>query len=129
MPRYRIDPDGSERPEDGKAGPSGSAAWAGGGSHAWRVLRLAAMRRDGYACRRCGRRGVRAKRGAPPTRGLEVHHRIPRAQGGPDELGNVETLCRSCHDAADAEIRRAGRGSQDPPGRVVGRVLRDRGGP
>jgi len=47
------------------------------------------MKRDGFACVRCGAtgRGVR----------LEVHHRTPFAQGGSDALDNLETLCFDCN--------------------------------
>jgi 5-methylcytosine-specific restriction endonuclease McrA len=51
---------------------------------AWRRLRLVVLRRDKWACSRCGRH-------AP----LEVHH----ADGDPanNEPGNLVTFCRACH--------------------------------
>ena len=51
--------------------------------------RFFVMKRDGFACVRCGAsgRGVR----------LEVHHRKPFARGGPDTLDNLETLCFECN--------------------------------
>ncbi len=53
----------------------------------WEELRSATLRRDGYACQRCGADG----------RTLQAHHVIPRAAGGPDALENLVTLCRPCH--------------------------------
>ena len=51
---------------------------------AWRRLRLAVLRRDGWTCQRCGRH-------AP----LEVHHvnQVP-TDNRPE---NLTTLCRRCH--------------------------------
>ena len=51
--------------------------------------RFFVMKRDGFACVRCGAsgRGVR----------LEVHHRTPVAQSGSDALDNLETLCFECN--------------------------------
>ncbi|OVE84216.1 HNH endonuclease [Natronolimnobius baerhuensis] len=53
----------------------------------WEDLRRQTLRRDGYACTRCG----------ADDRTLQAHHIIPRGQGGPDELSNLLTLCRPCH--------------------------------
>jgi hypothetical protein len=40
----------------------------------------------GSRCRKCG-----------STRDLIVHHKVPRAFGGTNDLSNLERLCRSCH--------------------------------
>ncbi|WP_117363768.1 HNH endonuclease [Natrarchaeobaculum sulfurireducens] len=53
----------------------------------WEALRRQTLRRDGYACQRCG----------ADDRTLQAHHVIPRAAGGPDDLENLVTLCRPCH--------------------------------
>lgn len=34
---------------------------------------------------------------------LDVHHIVPRGQGGSDRLSNLALLCRQCHDAAHGE--------------------------
>lgn len=55
---------------------------------AWPGLRLAAKRRDGWACVRCRGRGR-----------LEVDHVLP-VERHPDlafALDNLQTLCRDCH--------------------------------
>ena len=54
----------------------------------WPGLRLAVLRRDGFACVQCGARG-----------GLEVDHQMP-VRDRPDlafSLDNLQALCRSCH--------------------------------
>jgi thymidylate synthase (FAD) len=52
-------------------------------------LRLAAFQRDDHTCRLCGRRGGR----------LTIHHVIPiwSRRDLACELGNLATVCRSCH--------------------------------
>ena len=53
----------------------------------WRAARRAAIARDGYRCTKCKRPGR-----------LEVHHvKTLREGGAPYDLGNLATLCRSCH--------------------------------
>jgi hypothetical protein len=51
--------------------------------------RFFVMKRDHFACVRCGASGVGVK--------LEVHHRFPFAKGGSDSLPNLETLCYECN--------------------------------
>lgn len=54
----------------------------------WPAIRLAAKRRDRWACVRCGRRGK-----------LEVDHIVP-ARREPErafDLAAVQTLCIACH--------------------------------
>jgi len=51
--------------------------------------RFFVMKRDHFACVRCGASGVGIR--------LEVHHRVPFAQGGSDHLSNLETLCYECN--------------------------------
>ena len=57
-------------------------------SRRWQGLRLEALRRDDFACVRCGARGR-----------LEVDHREP-VRTRPDlafDLLNLQTLCGHCH--------------------------------
>jgi hypothetical protein len=51
--------------------------------------RFFVMKRDHFACVRCGASGYGVK--------LEVHHRFPFAKGGSDHLTNLETLCFDCN--------------------------------
>ena len=43
--------------------------------------------RAGHRCECCGRKGGR----------LDVHHRDPVSEGGGNDLGRLELLCRACH--------------------------------
>lgn len=56
------------------------------GTAAWRRLRADVLRRDPI----CRTSGCGAPSGA-------ADHVIPRANGGPDSLGNVRGLCLRCH--------------------------------
>ncbi|MBI3528204.1 MAG: HNH endonuclease [Betaproteobacteria bacterium] len=51
--------------------------------------RFFVLKRDHFACVRCGASGVGVK--------LEVHHRFPFAKGGSDNLSNLDTLCFECN--------------------------------
>ena len=48
--------------------------------------RRAALERDGWRCRKCGKAGQ-----------LEVHHVESLEDGGTHDLDNLRTLCRGCH--------------------------------
>lgn len=74
----------------------------------WKRMKTAVLRRDRYQCQECGvsfgkrRRKVfdpslRRGRGGYRWESLEVHHIIPRSNGGSDHPGNLMTLCPSCH--------------------------------
>ena len=52
----------------------------------WRRQRDRARERDNFQCADCGRNFR-----------LEVHHKLPIAEGGTDDLDNLVTLCRDCH--------------------------------
>jgi protein-arginine kinase activator protein McsA len=54
------------------------------------ATRSAVLKRDKYVCQNCGN----AKRETD----LEAHHVKPRAAGGNDDLTNLATLCKECHD-------------------------------
>ena len=63
------------------------------GTKRWKRLRIEALRRDGFACVRCGAR-----------HGLEVDHVQPvrDAPGRAYDLANLQALCKSCHAAKTA---------------------------
>ena len=52
----------------------------------WREIRQEVLRRDNRICQVCGK-----------ERSGQVHHIIPRSQGGTNELSNLITLCGKCH--------------------------------
>jgi len=51
--------------------------------------RFFVMKRDSFACALCGASGHGIR--------LEVDHKKPFAQGGTDELDNLQTLCFDCN--------------------------------
>lgn len=50
------------------------------------VIRVSILERDHYKCQECGF-----------FKYLEVHHILPRSQGGSNDPTNLITLCRRCH--------------------------------
>ncbi|NOX63494.1 MAG: HNH endonuclease [Chloroflexi bacterium] len=65
-------------------------------NHQRQRLRAVVFAREHYACQHCGARGVP----------LELHHRIPENQGGPNHPDNLLALCQPCHDRAHGrEVR------------------------
>ncbi len=57
--------------------------------------REAVHERDRSQCVNCGASG--------PDVTLDVHHIVPRGQGGSNRLSNLALLCRQCHDAAHGD--------------------------
>lgn len=53
--------------------------------------KLAVHIRDGYTCQHCG------KKEDPHNRTLQVHHIIPKSQGGDNSLTNLVLACPNCH--------------------------------
>ena len=51
-------------------------------------IKIEVFKRDNYTCQECGA-GREAK--------LHIHHIIPFARGGTDEMRNLITLCDSCN--------------------------------
>lgn len=37
---------------------------------------------------------------------IHVHHVIPRAEGGSDQLSNLKLLCPNCHEETHIKLRR-----------------------
>jgi 5-methylcytosine-specific restriction endonuclease McrA len=52
----------------------------------WQQIRLQVLERDGFVCQYCG-----------CANKLDVHHIIPRRNGGLDTLDNLISYCRMCH--------------------------------
>lgn len=67
-------------------------------------IRYLILLRDDYTCCRCGHRG---RPGLGPGK-VSVHHVVPFSLGGSHDGENLETLCTTCHHAADSECLRAG---------------------
>lgn len=66
-------------------------------------LREGIYKRDGYRCALCD-----------DPRRLQLHHVVPRGEGGPDTQMNLITLCPRCHALAHGtDIDRLGLRPQD----------------
>ena len=67
-------------------------------SKEWRILRAAALERDGYMCQECKKRGV-------VTPATTVHHIKPLRIDSAKELklSNLETICGACHNKLHRE--------------------------
>ena len=61
----------------------------------WWVLRKQVLRRANWRCERCGQRGP-----------LDVHH-LTYERFGREMLGDLQALCRGCHDEAHETSRSA----------------------
>jgi 5-methylcytosine-specific restriction endonuclease McrA len=57
----------------------------------WMALRKQTIELLGPRCWGCG--------AETPPEELDLDHRLPRADGGPDEPYNVQPLCKRCHRA------------------------------
>lgn len=54
--------------------------------------------RDDFCCRLCGDwKGKFYSETGAVTEDIHAHHIIPKAQGGPDIMENLITLCDMCH--------------------------------
>lgn len=62
-------------------------------SSRWRELREAALARDEHRCRGCD-----------GSEGLQVHHRWYPAVLGDEDVGDLTTLCATCHRAVHDSI-------------------------
>ena len=51
-----------------------------------KAVREAVFKRDNYCCVKCG-----------STKNLEVDHKVSLANGGTDNIDNLQTLCRDCN--------------------------------
>ncbi len=51
-----------------------------------KATREAVFKRDNYCCVKCG-----------STKNLEVDHKVSLANGGTNEMANLQTLCQDCN--------------------------------
>ena len=58
----------------------------------WDERRRKVYSRDDYECQSCGAQG-----GSNGDTELHAHHKTPLSQGGSNDLSNLITLCKSCH--------------------------------
>lgn len=69
---------------------------ARGYGKAWEKLRARILARDKHLCQRCLPKGI-------VTAANQVDHIVPKAKGGTDDEGNLQALCKPCHDAKTIE--------------------------
>jgi hypothetical protein len=62
--------------------------WAYGGDENWRLTRQAVFKRNKYTCVMCGNKEYIL---------LRCHHLLPLAKHKNNELRNLITVCRACH--------------------------------
>lgn len=60
----------------------------------WDSRRKRVYKRDDYTCRNCEARG-----GPNGDAELHAHHGVPRSKGGTDDISNLITYCKDCHEA------------------------------
>lgn len=70
----------------------------GRGGRPWRRLKQMVHERDEWTCCGCGR----------VTMDLECDHIINQAQGGSDDLSNLQSLCNDCHEKKNKAESKAG---------------------
>lgn len=74
----------------------------GRGGRPWRRIKAQVHERDMYTCQCCG----------TVTMELECDHIVNQAQGGSDDLSNLQSLCKNCHsNKTQAESRAGQRGT------------------
>ncbi|MBD2256549.1 HNH endonuclease [Pseudanabaena sp. FACHB-2040] len=54
-----------------------------------KAVRQYVFERDSYQCKGCGKTSSEAQ--------LTIDHIIPLAQGGPDDISNLQALCSTCN--------------------------------
>ncbi|MCG2574213.1 HNH endonuclease [Acinetobacter sp. ME22] len=72
----------------------------GRGGRPWRRLKQAVHVRDLWTCCQCGR----------VTMDLECDHIINKAQGGTDDMHNLQSLCKDCHSKKTIQESKQGQG-------------------
>ena len=70
----------------------------GRGGRQWRRIKQQVHERDEWTCCCCGR----------VTMDLECDHIVNTAQGGTDDMSNLQSLCKPCHDIKSLEESKAG---------------------
>lgn len=79
----------------------------GRGGRPWRRIRDAVLMRDAGLCQQCLRKGLIAP-------GIEVDHVVALADGGGDDMDNLQAICHDCHRAKTLAEALAARGTVAP---------------
>jgi 5-methylcytosine-specific restriction protein A len=83
----------------GWADPLRDSSSARGYGSAWQKLRREILERDRGLCQPCQRSGR-------VTLAREVDHIVNKARGGTDDPGNLQAICRVCHQQKTARESR-----------------------
>ena len=70
----------------------------GRGGRPWRRLKREVHERDNWTCCSCGR----------VTMNLECDHITNKAQGGTDDMSNLQSLCKPCHNEKSQQESKQG---------------------
>lgn len=85
------------------------------GGRPWRRVRDAVLRRDNGLCQPCLRMTPQRL-----TLAQEVHHVVPKANGGTDDASNLISICGPCHQVATlAQLGRSPRPRYGVDGRRI----------
>jgi 5-methylcytosine-specific restriction protein A len=74
-----------------------------GYGHSWQKRRKAVLRRDNGLCVECYKRDTL-------TIATDVDHIVRKADGGTDDMDNLQSLCRRCH-IAKTRLENGAKGS------------------
>ncbi|MBD3194536.1 MAG: hypothetical protein GF317_05730 [Candidatus Lokiarchaeota archaeon] len=80
----------------------------------WEYIRQRILKRDNCICRDCRREF--------PAKQLEVHHIIPRCEGGDNSDINLVTLCKNCHKKVTKQMLKK-RFSKNLPNKKQGKKI------
>lgn len=69
----------------------------------WDALRKVVLQRDAGLCQPCRNKGQL-------TVATMVDHIRPKAEGGGDDLANLQSICRPCHTSKTDKEKNKGRG-------------------
>lgn len=89
--------------QGGWANPARGSRQARGYGASWDRLRRQVLERDCGVCQACAREGL-----IHP--GNEVDHIVPKAEGGTDDLSNLQTICAERHRLKTQDESARGRG-------------------
>lgn len=93
---------------------------ARGYGSAWDKLRQLVLQRDAGLCQACRAEGR-------VTAGNLVDHKVPKFEGGTDDLDNLQVLCKPCHvDKTAQESGRARRAGNPAAGAGQGHAVAPR---
>lgn len=68
----------------------------------WKMKRLLVIKRDNFKCQFC--KGKQRMLKQLPPNELDCHHIIPQALGGTDDLENLITICKNCHQKENKKL-------------------------